>query len=69
MDRVLEVTSGPYQSTEPRIWDSDDYPSRIDVRIELELTPDRGPGFRPAAGHAHVRQGQGQGLPYSDRWS
>jgi hypothetical protein len=37
---VLQVTSDPFQSTEPRIWEGDDYPSRIDVSIELELTPE-----------------------------
>jgi hypothetical protein len=39
---VLKVTGAPFYSSEPRIWASDDFPSRVDVEIELELTPETG---------------------------
>ena len=39
---VLEVTAAPYldESEEGRIWAKNLYPSRLPVRIELELTPE-----------------------------
>lgn len=39
---VLEVIDEPFMSTEPRIWQSDAFPARLNVRIELELTPETG---------------------------
>jgi hypothetical protein len=39
---VLKVTGAPFYSSEPRIWQSDDFPSRVDVEVELELTPETG---------------------------
>lgn len=39
---VLEVTGEPFLSTEPRIWASDDFPARVHVKVDLELTPETG---------------------------
>ena len=37
---VLEVTSDPYQSSEPRIWSDDPFPSRVKVNVVAKLTPE-----------------------------
>lgn len=37
---VLEVTSDPYQASEPRIWSDDPFPSRVNVRVVAKLTPE-----------------------------
>lgn len=37
---VLEVVGDPFYSPEPKIWASDDFPSRLPVEVELELTPE-----------------------------
>jgi hypothetical protein len=39
---VLEVTSEPFFSGEPRIWESDDFPARVQVKVDLELTLEAG---------------------------
>jgi len=39
---VLEVTSEPFFSDEPRIWESDDFPARVQVKVDLELTLEAG---------------------------
>lgn len=39
---VLEVTGEPYEASEPRIWASDIFPSRMPVRAVHELTPETG---------------------------
>ena len=39
---VLRVTDQPFYSAEPRIWASDVFPARLNVRIELELEPETG---------------------------
>jgi len=38
---ALEVTSKPYQDYKNRIWSDDLYPSRVDVKVLMELNPDR----------------------------
>lgn len=39
---VLKVTGDPHQSREPKIWAGDDFPSRVEVEIEVALTPETG---------------------------
>lgn len=39
---VLRVVGKPFQSAEPKIWASDDFPARVHVEIEYELTPETG---------------------------
>jgi len=39
---VLKVVSEPWNSEEPRIWESDSFPARVNVEIEFELTPETG---------------------------
>ncbi|MGB8379849.1 MAG: hypothetical protein WCG47_01155 [Dermatophilaceae bacterium] len=39
---VLRVVGKPFLSAEPKIWASDDFPARVHVEIEYELTPETG---------------------------
>jgi hypothetical protein len=39
---VLRVTDEPFYGVEPRIWKSDVFPARLNVRVELELEPETG---------------------------
>ncbi|GAA6524372.1 hypothetical protein [Intrasporangium sp. DVR] len=37
---VLKITGEPFYAAEPRIWESDAFPARVQVEVELELTPE-----------------------------
>jgi hypothetical protein len=39
---VLKVTGDPFQSPEPKIWESDDFPSRLPVKIIHRLSAETG---------------------------
>jgi hypothetical protein len=39
---VLKVVGDPWNGTEPAIWQSDTFPARVNVEIELELAPETG---------------------------
>ena len=56
---VLEVTSEPFFSSEPRIWESDDFPARVQVKVDLEL------GY---GGHAGTQPGPLLGWQPRIRW-
>lgn len=39
---ILNVTGEPFFSREPKIWASDDFPARLQVEVEMRLTPETG---------------------------
>ena len=36
---VLRVTGTPYRAHEPKIWQGDDFPCRVEVEVEVQLSP------------------------------